>query len=118
VAGVRAGRPPQLLRLARTTSTTRSRHVHEPAIEHDFRADLGADEHAPHRPSRQNYVIGGWSARPRQLRLRPRLDQRLRPDPANWTVQRSRQISVRSNQILTNQTNLAAALTTGGSSTT
>lgn len=85
-------------------------------IEHDLAKNLVLTNTTRLARSRQTYVIGGLggtTATDGSTCNRAWFNA-CDADPANWTVTRGRQIAQRSNQILTNQTNLAGEFVAAG----
>jgi catecholate siderophore receptor len=85
-------------------------------IEHDFGGSSVLTNTTRLGRSRQTYVIGGLSGTTAAdgTSCNRGWFNACDADPSQWTVLRSRQISQRSNQILTNQTNLATEFDTVG----
>lgn len=71
-------------------------------FEHDFSETVSVRNTSRYGKLRQFYVLTGVNA----LTLTD-------PDPANWTVARTRQAKFQENTLLTNQTNVTANLTSG-----
>jgi len=75
-------------------------------IEHDFNDKVSLQNTSRYGIASQAYVLTGINALA--------LPAATKTDPATWTVTRSRQGKDQKNQILTNQTNVTAALSTAG----
>ena len=75
-------------------------------IEHDFNDKVSLQNTSRYGISSQSYVLTGINALA--------LPTATKTDPATWTVTRSRQGKDQKNQILTNQTNVTAALSAAG----
>ena len=82
-------------------------------IEHDFAENVVLRNTSRYGRSEQERILTA----PQQVPIvsdGPATAPVLRPDPATWTLNRTRHASFRENEILTNQTNLTARFATGG----